>query len=195
VGLPLVLVIDALDECKPPAEIELVLVLLLETSGLTLPQAADEAAPPQLRIYVTSRPEIEVRSGLYNMSASQRRRDILHLIEPLVVNNVIGRFFQYSLATLMLEPPLVQGRRDEDVVRRLAEKADGLFIWAATACRFIKEGGTSAHSRLGDLVEQRASAAATSPEHRLMRYTPAYCAIRFSSGRSTSESSSAAYSM
>ncbi len=42
-----------------------------------------------------------------------------------------------------------------------------MFIWAATACRFVQEGGPHARSRLNMLVNRRVSAAATGPERKL----------------------------
>ncbi len=52
---PLVIVVDALDECHSADEIAFVLVLLSQTSGL---------AVAALRILVTNRPEIPIREDL-----------------------------------------------------------------------------------------------------------------------------------
>jgi hypothetical protein len=70
--LPLVLVVDALDECKAPAEIEFVLGLLSENA------AGVAQSEPPLRIFLAGRPEVAVRVRLHNMSESQRRHVILH---------------------------------------------------------------------------------------------------------------------
>jgi hypothetical protein len=55
---PLVIVVDALDECHSADEIEFVLALLSQTSGL---------AVAELRIFLTSRPEILIREGLLDL--------------------------------------------------------------------------------------------------------------------------------
>jgi hypothetical protein len=157
---PPVIVIDALDECKAPAEIEFVLELLSETSSL-----AASVAP--LRIFLTSRPEVTVRAGLHHMSGSQRRHVILHRVEPSVISRDISIFFEHSLAAIIPNRPLLHERCDEEVVQRLVKRADGLFIWAATACRFIKEGGPHARRRLDMLTMQSALAATSSPERKL----------------------------
>ena len=44
--------------------------------------------------------------------------------------------------------------------------ACGLFIWAATACRFIREGKQFAHKRL-DIILEGSSSAITEPEKHL----------------------------
>lgn len=41
----------------------------------------------------------------------------------------------------------------EQTIRRLVEKAGGLFTWAATACRFINEGKRVANTRLSLILE------------------------------------------
>jgi hypothetical protein len=159
--LPLVIVVDALDECKAPAEVEFVLALLADGT----PGSA--AVPAPLRILLTSRPEVTIRAGLDSMSESQRRHVIIHHVEPSVVNHDVGAFFEHKLATLIRHRPLLPEFTDEEVLQRLVQGADGLFIWAATACRFIQEGGPHARSRLNTLVNRRVSAAATSPERKL----------------------------
>jgi hypothetical protein len=155
---PLVLVVDALDECKAPAEVEFVLELLSETLGIM-------ATP--LRILVTSRPEITVRAGLDSMNARQRRHVILHHVQPSVINCDIKIFFEHKLASAIRYRPLLPGLTDEEVLQRLVIRADGLFIWAATASRYIKEGGPHARSRLDTIVGYRVSSAPTSPESKL----------------------------
>jgi RecA/RadA recombinase len=161
VPLPLVVVIDALDECKAPTEIEFVLALLAD--GMN--DRAGEPAP--LKIFLTSRPEITVRAGLDSMSESQRRHVILHHVESSVVNHDTCLFFERKLATLIPHRPMLPGLTDQEVLQRLVGRADGLFIWAATACRYIQEGGLHARRRLDVIVNHPVLAAATSPERKL----------------------------
>ena len=52
------------------------------------------------------------------------------------------------------------------VLRQLVLYACGLFIWAATACRFIREGRRFARKRLDKILE-RSSSAITAPETHL----------------------------
>jgi hypothetical protein len=156
---PLVIIVDAPDECKAPAEIEFVLALLSETSGLV------EATP--LRISLTSRPEITVRAGLHDMPEGQRHHVILHHVESALIDHDSGIFFERTLSSLTHNRTMLHGFSDEEVLQRLVRRADGLFIWAATACRFIKEGGPLARSRPDMIMTHRISDAPTSPERKL----------------------------
>jgi hypothetical protein len=54
----------------------------------------------------------------------------------------------------------------EAVLRQLVLYASGLFIWAATACRFIREGRRFARKRL-DTILKGSSSAITAPEEHL----------------------------
>lgn len=70
---PLVLIIDALDECEDENDIKLMLHLCAEAKTLET---------VQLRIFVTSRPETPVRLGFSAMS------DILH--QGLELHKALG---------------------------------------------------------------------------------------------------------
>ena len=54
----------------------------------------------------------------------------------------------------------------EEVIGYLVQIASGLFIWAATACRFIREGKRFAIKRL-DTILQGSGSAVTAPEKHL----------------------------
>lgn len=54
----------------------------------------------------------------------------------------------------------------EEVIRYLVQIASGLFIWAATACRFIREGKRFAAKRLETILGGGGSAV-TAPEKHL----------------------------
>jgi hypothetical protein len=57
-------------------------------------------------------------------------------------------------------------RPSEQVIEQLVRKASGLFIWAATACRFIREGKIFSKKRLATILES-SSTTITAPEKRL----------------------------
>ncbi|RHZ59243.1 uncharacterized protein CDV56_102161 [Aspergillus thermomutatus] len=123
------LVIDALDECEAKCE---TLVRLLFETQLT-----------KIRLFVTSRPDLPVPPERLK---SQYRSLILHKVSPESVDEDIFKFLHGSLA------------RDRDdwletaLLRRLVEKAGGLFIWAATASRFLTDSPEVADSRLCELL-------------------------------------------
>ena len=112
---PIYVVIDALDECPDhsglPTAREEVLVVLKELVGLYL---------PNLRICVTSRPEVDIKSILYQLTIhtislhdqSEQRKCIADYVNSIVNSDV-----------KMREWP------DEDkelIIEVLSERADGM---------------------------------------------------------------------
>lgn len=73
---------------------------------------------------------------------------------------------EYRLGTIRQEWSLGADWPGKVVLRQLAVHACGLFIWAATACRFIHEGRRFAYKRL-DTVLKGSSSAITTPEMHL----------------------------
>jgi hypothetical protein len=155
---PLVIVVNALDECHSADEIAFVLALLSQTPGL---------AVVALCILVASRPEIPIREGLPSMPDSVRRHLVLHPIDSSVVGQDIQTFLRRSLAETILHGPLLPGTPDYVIVRQLERRAGGLFVWAATACRFIKEGGPNARRRLNMILQHQPLSSGHHPERKL----------------------------
>jgi hypothetical protein len=119
---PLLLVIDALDECEDERDIQVILQLLT---------AADKLTTIQLRVLVTSRPETPIRLGFRKMAGILHQDLVLNDVPREIIDHDIAIYFRKELAAIELS---------ERNIKRLVEKAGGLFIWAATACRFIKTG-------------------------------------------------------
>ncbi|KAF7513137.1 hypothetical protein GJ744_010533 [Endocarpon pusillum] len=126
-----VLVIDALDECDNNSNIRIIISLLAKARCLKT---------TRLRIFLTSRPEIPIRNEFQQILDTQHRDFVLHNISPSIIDHDISIFFEYSLNLIGQEHALDVYWPGEEVLRRLIQIADGLFIWAATACRFIQEG-------------------------------------------------------
>jgi hypothetical protein len=154
--LPLVLIIDALDECDIENDIQRILQLLAEARGLR---------NVRLRILVTSRPEIPIRHGFYNIPETERQDFVLHNISSSVINHDIAIFLEYNLGIIRQECFLGMDWPGEQTIRDLVEKAGGLFIWAATACRFIRGGHRFASKRLVRILHRDTVRA--SPEEKL----------------------------
>jgi hypothetical protein len=76
---------------------------------------------------------------------------VLHNIPPSIVDHDISIFLEYNLRLIGQEHWLGAGWPGENTIRCLVENASGLFIWAATACRFIHEG------RKRQMIENRLS--------------------------------------
>jgi hypothetical protein len=152
-----VLVIDALDECEGDNDVRTVLKLLAEARSLeTL----------RLRIFLTSRPEIPIRHGLQSIPQAEHQDFILQNIPPAIINHDISLFLEYNLGTIRQEWSLGADWPGEVVLKQLVLHACGLFIWAATTCRFIREGKRFARTRL-DTILKASSSAVTAPEKHL----------------------------
>ena len=145
---PIILVIDALDECEREADIGRVLQLLADTQDL---------GGIRFRVLITSRPEIPIRDGFSRFSNRQRQDLVLHDMSEFIVDHDIALFLKHNLARLGPE---------EQVIKQLVRKASCLFIWAATACRFICEGKRFAAKRLAIILES-SSTSLTVPEKHL----------------------------
>jgi hypothetical protein len=153
------LIIDALDECEDDDNIRAVLHLLTEARSLT---------KVRLRVFLTSRPEIPIRHGFYQIPDTEHQDFILHRISPAIIDHDISVFLQYNLDIIRQECSLDAGWPGGDVIKRLVQSASGLFIWAATACRFIREGKQFTGKRLKTILEG-GSTSVTLPEEHLNR--------------------------
>ena len=125
---PLVIVIDALDECGTAETRNLLLsVLSLEIGNL----------PPYIRIIITSRPEDDIKDALQShqsvrgheldITTNSTERDITMFIE-----NEMGRIRRAN-STLNLQPDWPGAEK----ISALTKHAGGLFVWASTACAFV----------------------------------------------------------
>jgi hypothetical protein len=155
----LVLVVDALDECDSNSNIRIIVQLLAEARSLTR---------ARLRVLLTSRPEVPIRHGFYQMPDAEHQDFVLHNISRSIVNHDIALFLQHNLQLIARECYLDAGWPGADIVRQLVQSASGLFIWAATACRFICEG-LFADERLRILLAGNASSNPVGPEEQLTK--------------------------
>ncbi|KAL2827367.1 hypothetical protein BDW59DRAFT_160332 [Aspergillus cavernicola] len=151
-----ILVIDALDECDDDRSIRIILQLLTE---------AQRVSNNLLRVLVTSRPNLPIEHGFSRMPQANHYAFILHHISSDTLGHDITVFLQHELQGIAQELGLDPLWPGAEAIERLAEGASGLFIWGATACRFIHEGGVFAEERLATLLQGRTSG--TAPEERL----------------------------
>jgi hypothetical protein len=138
------LIIDALDECDNEDHIRTILQLLAEARSLTT---------VRLRVFLTSRPEVPIRHGIRAIPQAEHQDFVLHNIQPMIINHDIFLFLEYHLGIIGQEWTLGPKWPGEEVLRQLVVHASGLFIWAATACRFIHEGEEFAEDRLDEILE------------------------------------------
>ena len=137
------LVIDALDECGSEDDVRLLLQLFVEVQDL---------ANLDLGVFVTSRPEIVIRHGFKDMPEIIHQNLDLGEIPRQIVEQDILVFLRQKLGRLSLQHEL-RNWPSEDNIRSLVQKADCLFIYAATACRFIEDTDWNPEDRLSDILK------------------------------------------
>ncbi|UKZ95242.1 uncharacterized protein TrAFT101_010091 [Trichoderma asperellum] len=153
---PLVIIVDALDECDDERD----MVMLIECFS----SAVANVKKTPLRIFVTSRPDRPINLGFGNISIESHQYFALHSIEQYIVDG--------DLKTYYLHQPAQAARRHswdesiilDDMIQSLLQKSHGLFIYAATACRFIHEGGILAERRLLNLCAPGSSTSGAEKE-------------------------------
>ena len=119
----IVVAIDALDECEDGYAVQLFLQTLV-----------DLAADLPIKFFITSRPEPVIREEILRPGHSP---SVLHLhdIEKSIVEADIKRYLDEALRSM--SPPLAS----PDEVDQLSKRAGKLFIYAATAVRYIRPKG------------------------------------------------------
>ncbi|KAJ2922378.1 hypothetical protein H1R20_g14711, partial [Candolleomyces eurysporus] len=126
---PLVLVVDALDECAEP-DASAIMNLLISS----VPQL------PNMKVFLTSRPERALRNKYMGTNYAH----IFHLqeIEDLIVEKDISLYLDYSLSSVRMQEvlgdlydPCWQPTVEEKA--KLVKLSGPLFIFASTAIKFI----------------------------------------------------------
>jgi hypothetical protein len=150
------LVIDALDECEDQNDVQIIVQFLAEAQSLR---------DIQLRVFLTSRPEVPIQYGFNQLHKDEYQDFILHSIEPSIVDRDISAFIRNRLGLIRQRYQLQADWPEERAITSLVQSSDGLFIWAATACRFIEQDSQLAESRLTLLVNK--SSGASEPTRKL----------------------------
>ena len=128
---PLVIVIDALDECGGEKDVRLLLQLMAETNDKAI----------RLRFFLTSRPETPIQFGFRSMQAICHHDLLLHDVARTIVEHDIRLFFISKFKEI---EAYSNDDRPSDkminnlVINDLVQKAAGLFIYAATVYRFVE---------------------------------------------------------
>jgi hypothetical protein len=141
---PVVVVVDALDECDSERDVGALLGLLA--------LSATACESHLLRVLLTSRPETRIRYRIQTIPKASLDLHVLHDVDRHVIDRDISIYLGDTLRLVGDE-----FLRDSDWPRmealdELVVRADGLFIWAATAYRYISQGGAFANDRLQELL-------------------------------------------
>ena len=139
-----VLVIDALDECDKQEDIELLIRLLGQLQALN---------SARVRIFVTSRLEAPINLGFNNISQATERFILHRDIADSITRQDLRVFFRHEFEGIRGRfPHLPENWPGEDATDNLIQKAECLFIFAATVCRFIKETESNPQKRLKQIL-------------------------------------------
>ena len=137
--LDLIIVIDALDECEEESDIRTIIQLLTQTDSFTR---------HRIRIFLTSRPEIPIRLGFNQMAQILYQDLILHDLPSPSTEHDVTIFLRHELELIREAHGIPSGWPGEQDFKVLVEKTGRLFIFAATACRFIGDDADDPIERL-----------------------------------------------
>lgn len=128
----LVVVVDALDECMKRTEAEELLSMLATLEDLH---------QVQLRLLITSRTEKHILGSFEKLPKALHRSVFLDKVkihtEGESTKDDITFYLSHTLAEIAKKHGLAQDCIDQEIINKLSKKADGLFIYAATSCRFL----------------------------------------------------------
>jgi hypothetical protein len=129
-SLPIVLVVDELDQCGrgDPKDVRLILRLLAEAKDL--PKI-------QLRIFLTSRPEAFMNEGFGVISKLAHQDFSLDDISNDIIEHDILIFVQYELERIRRRHSLPLDWPESNHIRPLAQGTHGMFGRAAILCQSI----------------------------------------------------------
>lgn len=105
-----------------------------------------------------------IRHGFYQIPDAEHQDVLLHNISRSIVDHDIRIFLEYRLRVVAKEYYQADDWPGVDTIGLLVQGACGLFIWAATACRFIQEGGQFVADRLRAVLKDSSSADSSSPK-------------------------------
>jgi len=137
---PVIIVIDALDECQDQNQVKDFLTILFRRAQ-NLP----------IKFFITSRPEPRVREAFRISPVTLQERLCLHDVEKELVDADIELYLRKRLGTLEGRSEYSPEWPTDEAMKTLVCRCDKLFIYAATACHYI-EAGPDANARLSQLV-------------------------------------------
>ncbi|KAF4765362.1 hypothetical protein HAV15_003865 [Penicillium sp. str.  len=144
----LLLIVDALDECNDANDTNAIIRCLEEVTHIE---------GVGCRVFLTSRPDQSMRLGMNNSASAPRENFILHNIERSIVNQDLQLYYRDQLCRIKAMMSSEEDIISERAIGKLVERSNGLFIHAATVCKFVREGGWHAVERLNRLVETQKS--------------------------------------
>lgn len=128
----LLVVVDALDECVEQKEVDDLVGML---------RGLENLHQVQLRVLITSRRDDHILRSFEKLPIKMYSRSLLDKVRsPVKQDNEVDDITKYlihTLAKIAAERDVPASWINEDGIASLRKKADGLFIYAATICRFL----------------------------------------------------------
>ncbi|EPS35788.1 hypothetical protein H072_10712 [Dactylellina haptotyla CBS 200.50] len=134
---PVVILIDALDECENESDAGLIFELLAQLQDLKV---------IDVRLFITSRPEIS--PDFDGITKGKHKELILHDIQQSTIKHDISHFLKHEFAIIQKTRKMPKDWPGDDAIKALSERATPLFIFASVVCRFVAEKRFPAQSRL-----------------------------------------------
>jgi hypothetical protein len=142
-GVSMVIVIDALDECKdnePSSAILSVLCRFVEKI-------------PEVKFFITGRPEPRIKTGFrLPLLADSTDIFILHDVHPSLIENDIRILLNHELSELAQRRRLV-GWPGDELIEILCRRAAGLFVYAVATIKFLDSNTHLPKRRLDDILK------------------------------------------
>ncbi|KAF2023556.1 vegetative incompatibility protein HET-E-1 [Setomelanomma holmii] len=145
-----IIVIDALDECERDEDIREILRLLFRIR---------EMDTTFLRVFVTSRPELHIRLGFKQMSNGEYENIILHEIPEDVVKHDMKVLLRHEFAEMRKQRSLPSDWPSRIQIQALVDLSAPLFVFAASACRYIGDPKQNPRKRLETILTNRGAKA------------------------------------
>ncbi|KKP01537.1 hypothetical protein THAR02_06359 [Trichoderma harzianum] len=120
---PIIIVVDALDECDRVKDVELLIQLFSRSS---------QPASPKLKFFLTSRPELPLRLGFRKIEGTYKDL-VLHEVPAAIIESDILKYLEPN------DLKLPESWPGNHIIGVLVKMAVPLFIFASTTCRFIAD--------------------------------------------------------
>ncbi|EWC48336.1 hypothetical protein DRE_02105 [Drechslerella stenobrocha 248] len=141
---PVVIVIDALDECRNESAVKSIIELFSQL---------EKIVGIDIRTFITSRPEAQIKAGFCD-STGDHKDVILHNIQKNSIENDISVFLRHELYNITKRSRRLSADwPGESNIQTLTEITVPLFISAATLCRFVADRRFSPQERLAKVLE------------------------------------------
>jgi len=139
-----IIVIDALDECVNLQVVSSLIRLILQSAS-NIP----------LKFFIASRDEALIRSAFYH-HPELSTAFTLHEVEKQIVEDDIRKYIERSLLNIKNQrlDPVLDAWPSPLELSDLVDHSGCLFIYAATAIRYIREGRQSFKSRLSLMADR-----------------------------------------